>query len=273
MEYYYSLLGLTSAASLDEIKRAFRSMAKEYHPDLNPNNARAVEIFQEINRAYEYLVAFKTNPYSFPPQYAYPYPPQNPSPPYGTAPPPHAPPYTGQQVPFRGNPPPNYGNPPPNYGNPPPNYGNPPPNYGNPPPNYGNPPPTYGNQPPTYRPGVTGDGFQAYAWEKWDGQPMRPPPTQSTVRPQVTAASPQPEVRKRVVVEKPEPPTLPLRRDMFQLCYEECWRDGKLRTQRRKIEPTAEEQLVLDVQQFLQEISMKSRLKKPKGRGFLLKLR
>ncbi len=52
---YYDTLGVSKDASADEIKSAFRKLAKKHHPDLNPNNASAATKFKEINEAYEVL--------------------------------------------------------------------------------------------------------------------------------------------------------------------------------------------------------------------------
>jgi len=52
---YYKILGIDKNASQDEIKKAFRHLARKYHPDLNPNNPSAKDKFQEINEANEVL--------------------------------------------------------------------------------------------------------------------------------------------------------------------------------------------------------------------------
>ncbi|MBZ2175440.1 J domain-containing protein [Schnuerera sp. xch1] len=57
MEYkdYYKILGIDKNASKDDIKKAYRKLAKKYHPDLHPNDERAQEKFKEVNEAYEVL--------------------------------------------------------------------------------------------------------------------------------------------------------------------------------------------------------------------------
>ena len=52
---YYEVLGLSKGADEKEIKQAFRKLAKQYHPDLNPDNKEAEAKFKEINEAYEVL--------------------------------------------------------------------------------------------------------------------------------------------------------------------------------------------------------------------------
>lgn len=53
---YYKVLGLSKDASKNDIKKAYRKLARKYHPDLNPNDAAAQKKFQQINEAHEVLI-------------------------------------------------------------------------------------------------------------------------------------------------------------------------------------------------------------------------
>ncbi|MCM1983360.1 DnaJ C-terminal domain-containing protein [Lyngbya confervoides] len=52
---YYNILGVSKTASEGEIKKTFRKLARQYHPDLNPGDSAAEARFKEINEAYEVL--------------------------------------------------------------------------------------------------------------------------------------------------------------------------------------------------------------------------
>lgn len=52
---YYQILGVPRTASAEDIKKAFRKLARQYHPDVNPNNKGAEEKFKQLNTAFEVL--------------------------------------------------------------------------------------------------------------------------------------------------------------------------------------------------------------------------
>lgn len=52
---YYKVLGVDRGSSKDDVAKAFKKLARKYHPDLNPNNKEAEDKFKEINEAYEVL--------------------------------------------------------------------------------------------------------------------------------------------------------------------------------------------------------------------------
>ncbi|MBW4610968.1 MAG: DnaJ domain-containing protein [Hassallia sp. WJT32-NPBG1] len=52
---YYAILGVNKTATPEEIKQAFRKLARKYHPDVNPGNKQAEATFKEVNEAYEVL--------------------------------------------------------------------------------------------------------------------------------------------------------------------------------------------------------------------------
>src|SRR3954470_17121108 len=52
---HYKVLGVERKASQDEIKKAYRKLARQYHPDKNPGDAKAEERFKQISQAHDVL--------------------------------------------------------------------------------------------------------------------------------------------------------------------------------------------------------------------------
>ena len=52
---YYELLGVAKGASADDLKKAYRKLAMQFHPDKNPGDKKAEAKFKEINEAYDVL--------------------------------------------------------------------------------------------------------------------------------------------------------------------------------------------------------------------------
>ncbi len=52
---YYQILGITKDATPEEVKKAYRRLARQYHPDMNPGDASAEEKFKDVGEAYEIL--------------------------------------------------------------------------------------------------------------------------------------------------------------------------------------------------------------------------
>ncbi|MEM8611486.1 MAG: DnaJ domain-containing protein, partial [Cyanobacteria bacterium P01_H01_bin.105] len=53
---YYRTLGLRTGASFDDVKAAYRKLARRYHPDVNPDDQRSQDRFIKVTKAYEALL-------------------------------------------------------------------------------------------------------------------------------------------------------------------------------------------------------------------------
>ena len=52
---YYEVLGVSRTATADDIKKAYRKLARKYHPDVNPDDTTAEEKFKDVREAYDVL--------------------------------------------------------------------------------------------------------------------------------------------------------------------------------------------------------------------------
>ena len=57
MKDYYKILGVSRDESLENIKKAYRRLARKYHPDVNPGDKKSEEKFKEINEAYNAIIS------------------------------------------------------------------------------------------------------------------------------------------------------------------------------------------------------------------------